>query len=67
MGSMNCQNKLNEPYLVMATRVKVKSVIPDKAEVDTIVNENPVVAEVIPPSEIQAGLPDTTGSTGATA
>jgi len=23
MGSMNCQNKLNEPYLVMATRVKV--------------------------------------------
>jgi len=35
--------------------------------VDTIVNENPVVAEVIPPSEIQAGLPDTTGSTGATA
>lgn len=23
MGTMNCQNKLNEPYLVMATRVKV--------------------------------------------
>jgi len=43
MGSMNCQNKLNEPYLVMATRVKVKSVIPDKVG-DTTVVENPVVA-----------------------
>jgi len=46
MGTSNCQNKLNEPYLVMANRVKVKSIIPDKLEAGTTVIEAPAAAGV---------------------